>query len=47
MENKSQDFTLQTENGTFKIKLYLSSDIIIESIESGKINGIYYSGKFP
>ena len=47
MENKSQEFTLKSENGTFKIKIYLSSDIIIESIELDKLKGIYYSGIFP
>ena len=43
---KSKEYTLKTENRTFKIKLYLSSDITIEANELNKIKGIFYSGKF-
>ena len=43
---KSKEYTLKTENRTFKIKLYLSSDITIEANELDKVKGIFYSGKF-
>ena len=42
---KSKEYTLKTENRTFKIKLYLSSDITIEANELDKVKGIFYSGK--
>ena len=40
---KSKEYTLKTENRTFKIKLYLSSDITIEANELDKVKGIFYS----
>ena len=43
---KSKEYTLKTEDRTFQIKLYLSSDITIEANELNKIKGIFYSGKF-
>ena len=43
---KSKEYTLKTENRTFQIKLYLSSDITIEANELNRIKGIFYSGKF-
>ena len=43
---KSKEYTLKTENRTFQIKLYLSSDITIEANELDKVKGIFYSGKF-
>ena len=43
---KYKEYTLKTEDRTFQIKLYLSSDITIEANELNKIKGIFYSGKF-
>ena len=43
---KSKEYTLKTDNRTFQIKLYLSSDITIEANELDKVKGIFYSGKF-
>ena len=43
---KYEEYILKTENRTFKIKLYLSSDITIEVNELNKIKGIFYSGTF-
>jgi len=47
---KSKEYTLKTKNGTFKIKLYLSSDIIIEAnelVKNNKTKGKFYSNTFP
>ena len=43
---KSKEYTLKTEDRTFQIKLYLSSDITIEANELNKIKGIFYSSTF-
>ena len=43
---KSKEYNLKTEDRTFQIKLYLSSDITIEVNELNKIKGIFYSGTF-
>ena len=43
---KSKEYTLKSEDRTFQIKLYLSSDITIEVNELNKIKGIFYSGTF-
>jgi len=40
---KSKEYTLKTDNRTFQIKLYLSSDITIEVNELDKVKGIFYS----
>ena len=39
---KSKEYTLSSENKSFKIKINLSSNIIIEATELGKVKGIYY-----
>ena len=43
---KSKEYTLSSENKSFKIKINLSSNIIIEATELGKVKGIYYSNFF-
>ena len=44
--HKTKEYTLKSEDKTFKIKLYLSSEIIIEVNESDKITDIFYINKF-
>ena len=47
---KSKEYILETQKGTFKIKIYLLSDIIIEANELAKNNkgqDILYSNSFP
>ena len=43
---KSKEYTLSSENKSFKIKINLSSNIIIEATELDKVKGIYYSNFF-
>ena len=43
---KSKEYTLISDNKTFKIKISLSSDILIDAIELNKINAIFYSNIF-
>lgn len=43
---KSKEYTLKSENRTFKIKICLSSEITIEINELDKIQGIFYSSTF-
>ena len=43
---KSKEYTLKSENRTFKIKICLSSEITIEVNELDKIQGIFYSSTF-
>ena len=44
--NKSKEYTLISEAKSFKIKISLSSNIIIEVNELEKIKGIFYSNTF-
>ena len=50
IDYKSKEYILETEKGTFKIKVHLLSDIIIEANQSAKNNkgqDILYSNTFP
>ena len=47
---KSKEYILETPKGTFKIKIYLSSYIIIEAnelVKNNKSQDILYSNTFP
>ena len=42
----NKEFILKIDNRTFKIKIYLKSEIIVESFELSKLKGIFYSSPF-
>ena len=44
--DKSKEYTLNSEDKTFKIKINLSSKITIEANELDKIKGVFYSNIF-
>ena len=44
--DKSKEYTLNSEDKTFKIKINLSSKITIEVNELDKIKGVFYSNIF-